>query len=61
MLLVNLLCILFGSFLCFFGGWFTFLTIVNVFIKGKYTLFVLLLASLLFSLGVTLFMIGVLI
>jgi hypothetical protein len=60
MLGFSLLFIFLGAFLVFYGIWYTFVTIVNVLQKGKYTPFVLGLSSILVSIGITLFMLGVL-
>lgn len=60
MFYLSLMSIFIGVLLTFFGCWFTFLTIMNILLKGKYVLFVLLLAATLVSVGVTLFMLGVL-
>jgi hypothetical protein len=57
--LLSILGYVVGSLFIYYGLWFTFITIVNVLIKGKYTPFVLILASILFSVGVSLFIMGV--
>lgn len=57
--LLSILCYIVGALLIYYGFWFTFMTIVNVLIKGRYVPFVLILASILFSIGIAFFTVGV--
>lgn len=58
-MLVSIFLFLFGCLCIFYGGWFAFMTVYSVLSKKEYTPFILILGSGLFSVGMTLCLIGV--
>ena len=58
MLLLKLLCFFLGSVLTFYGSLFIFVTMLNAITEVKYTPLILILASILWSIGITLFTLG---
>lgn len=58
MIILTLSLIFLGALFLFYGIWFTFITVANVLMKGNYVPFVLILSSLLCSVGVIIIVLG---